>query len=58
MSALTVLRDHVVIPILAGVRSPRQGRKPVAWTAVDRAYETLRIHKQALLGHLGIATAA
>jgi hypothetical protein len=30
-SALTVLRDYVVVPILAGVRSPRQGRKPAVW---------------------------
>ena len=58
MSALTVLRDHVVVPILAGVRSPRQGRKPSAWTAVDRDYETLRIDMQTLFGHLGIAIAA
>jgi hypothetical protein len=58
MSALTVLRDHVIAPILAGVRSPRQGRKPAAWTAVDRDYETLRVDMQTLFQDLGIATAA
>jgi hypothetical protein len=58
MSALTVLRDQVITPILAGVRSPRQGRKPSAWTAVDRDYETLRIDMQALFGHLGMAMPA
>jgi hypothetical protein len=58
MSALGVLRDQVIAPILAGVRSPRQGRKPKAWTPVDRDYETLRIDMQTLFGHLGITTAA
>jgi hypothetical protein len=28
ISALLTLRDHVIAPILAGVRSPRMGRKP------------------------------
>jgi hypothetical protein len=58
MSALAILRDHVIGPILAGVRSPRQGPRPAAWTQVDRDYETLRIDMQKLFGHLGIATAA
>ena len=44
-------------PILAGVRSPRTGRKPKIWTAVDRDYETLRIGMQTLFQHLGIAHA-
>jgi hypothetical protein len=34
-----VLRDHVIGPILAGIRSPRMGRKPATWTAIDRGYE-------------------
>jgi hypothetical protein len=34
--------------ILAGVRSPRMGRKPKIWTAVDRDHETLRIGMQTL----------
>lgn len=25
------LREHVIGPILAGVRSPRRGRKPATW---------------------------
>ena len=58
MSALLTLRDHVIVPIMAGVRSPRMGRKPAVWTAVDRHYETLRIGMQALFHDLGIATAA
>ncbi len=58
LTALLALRDEVIAPILAGVRSPRQGRKPKIWTAVDRDYEQLRINLQTLFGHLGIQTAA
>ena len=54
--ALSALRDQVLGPILAGVRSPRQGRKPACWTSVDRDYETLRIDMQVLLRDLGIET--
>jgi hypothetical protein len=43
IAALLAVRDHVIGPILAGVRSPRLGRKPTHWTAIDRDYETLRI---------------
>jgi hypothetical protein len=38
------------------VRSPRTGRKPKIWTAVDRDYETLRIGMQTLFRHVGIET--
>jgi hypothetical protein len=56
ISALLTLRDHVIAPILAGVRSPRMGRKPRIWTAADRDYETLRIGMQTLFQHIGIQT--
>jgi hypothetical protein len=56
ISALLTLRDHVIGPILAGVRSPRMGRKPKTWTAVDRDYENLRIGMQTLFQHVGIQT--
>jgi len=56
ISALLTLRDHVIAPILAGVRSPRNGRKPAIWTAADRDYETLRIGMQTLFQHVGIET--
>jgi len=39
IAALLALRDHVIAPILAGVRSPRMGRSPpsgLAWTATTR----------------------
>ncbi len=54
IAALLALRDQVIAPILAGVRSPRRGRMPAHWTTVDRDYETLRIGMQALFGDLGI----
>ena len=56
ISALLTLRDHVIAPILAGIRSPRMGRKPKIWTAADRDYEALRIGMQTLFRHLGIET--
>ena len=58
IAALLALRDHIIGPILAGVRSPRMGRKPVHWTLIDRDYEALRIQMQALFGDLGITTGA
>ena len=56
IAALLALRDQVIAPIIAGVRSPRKGRKPITWTPVDRDYETLRIDLQTLFTHLGITT--
>jgi hypothetical protein len=47
VAALLALRDQVIAPILAGVHSPRRGRKPAHWTAIDRDYENLRIGMQA-----------
>lgn len=55
IAALVVLRDQVIDPILAGVRSPRQGRKPTHWTRLDRDYETIRVHMETLFTDLGIA---
>src|SRR5207302_845592 len=55
IAALLILRQHVIAPILAGVRSPHLGRKPKAWTTADRQYEQLRIGMQPLLQELGIA---
>ena len=60
IAAMLTLRDQVIAPILAGIRSPRMGRKPAIWTRVDRDYETLRIGMQNLFHDLGLrpATAA
>ena len=58
IAALLTLREHVIAPILAGVRSPRMGRKPITWTNVDRDYEKIRIDMQTLFRDLGIHAAA
>ncbi len=58
IAALLALRDHVIGPILAGVRSPRMGRKPAHWTRIDRRYESLRTGMQELFNDLGITAAA
>ena len=56
IAALLTLRDQVIAPILAGVRSPKMGRKPAHWTRVDRDYERLRIDMQTLFSDLAIET--
>jgi hypothetical protein len=56
IAALLALRDHVIAPILAGIRSPRRGRRPTHWTLIDRDYETLRTSMQTLFSDLGIST--
>ncbi|MGH2691165.1 MAG: hypothetical protein ACRDHM_01535, partial [Actinomycetota bacterium] len=58
ITALSALRDQVIGPIVAGVRVPRQGRPPKAWTRVDRDYEALRIGMQALFDDLGTSPGA
>jgi hypothetical protein len=55
IAGLLTLRDQVIGPILAGVRSPRLGRKPAHWTTIDQDYETLRIGMQTLFADLGIS---
>jgi hypothetical protein len=57
LAALLTLREQVIAPILAGVRSPRRGRKPATWTSVDRDYEKIRIDMQTLFQDLGIRAA-
>ena len=56
IAALLTLRDQVIAPILAAVRSPRMGRKPAHWTRVDRGYERIRIDMQTLFSDLAIET--
>lgn len=56
IAALLTLRDQVIAPILAGVRSPRIGRKPATWTSVDRHYEKIRIDMQHLFDDLALTT--
>lgn len=54
IAALLTLRDYVIAPILAGVRSPRPGRRPSTWTPIDRDYEQIRIDMHTLFDHLGL----
>ncbi len=56
IAALLTLRDKVIGPLIAGIRTPRQGRPPKNWTTIDRDYETLRREMETLLDDLGIAT--
>jgi hypothetical protein len=56
ITALLTLREQVIGPILAGIRSPRTGRKPKHWTLIDRDYEQIRIDMQTLFHDLAITT--
>ena len=56
LAALLTLRDQIIAPILAGVRTPRMGRKPATWTAVDRDYQNIRTDMHVLFADLGITT--
>ena len=56
--AILTLRDHVISPIIAGVRVPRRGRPPATWTIIDRDYETLRTNMNNLFDHLALTTQA
>lgn len=54
VAGLTVLREKVIAPILAGVRSPHRAQRPGTWTRIDEDYETLRIGMQTLFDDLGL----
>ena len=56
ITALLTVRDKVIAPLIAGIRTPRRGRPPKNWTKIDRDYETLRLDMQTLFNDLGIST--
>jgi hypothetical protein len=58
IAALLAIRDQVIAPILAGVRTPRRGRPPATTTKIDRDYQALRRDMQTLFRDLGIGTEA
>ena len=58
IAALLTLREKVIAPLLAGIRTPRWDGLPKTWTIIDRHYETLRHDLQALFNDLGISTKA
>jgi hypothetical protein len=55
IAAILTMRDHVIAPLIAGIRTPRRGRPPKNWTQIDRDYETLRLDMQTLFNDLGIS---
>ena len=55
MTALLVLREHVIGPLLTGARTPPRAAKPATWTLVDQHYQQLRLDMQPLFQELGIA---
>ena len=57
ITGLVGLRDHVIAPVLAGVRKPI-GRPPSTYTRIDRDYDTIRACIRTLLNDLRIETAA
>jgi hypothetical protein len=58
IAALLTLRDHVIAPILAGIRRPGPGRPPTTHTRIDRDYEHLRDDMRTLFHDLAIDAAA
>ena len=58
IAELLTVRDQVIAPILAGIRSPRMGRKPKPWTSIDRDYEQIRVNMQTLFDGLALTTPA
>ena len=58
ITALLTLRDKVIAPLAAGIRTPRRGRPPTRWTTIDRDYENLRRGMLTLLNDLAITTKA
>lgn len=56
ITALVVLREQVIKPLLGGVRTPHQGWPPKSWTPLDHHYQTLRAHMQRLFADLGLAS--
>ena len=55
ITAVLVLRDKVLKPLLAGVSKHRTGPKPKNRAALDEHYETIQIQMQRLFHLIGIA---
>lgn len=55
MTALLVLREKVIIPVLAGAGRPKCGPKPRHETALDLQYRTLHTEMRNLFHLLGVA---
>lgn len=55
MTALLLLREKVIKPVLAGAGKPRRGPKPKNQSALDAHYETLRSDMRNLFHTIGLA---
>ena len=58
IAALLTLRDQVIAPILAGIRSPRMGRKPKAGTRSTATTNSSAAYRQTPLDDLVLTTPA
>ena len=55
ITALQVLRDHVIRPVLAGVQATQRDTQPKTSSTLDQHYERLRLDPQSVFQELGIA---
>ena len=55
IAALQILRDHVIRPVLAGIRATDRQAQPTLSPALDRHYQRLRLDIQPVFEELGIA---
>jgi len=56
VTALLVLRDKVIKPILAGAGKPKRGRKPKNQSTIDAHYEAIQFQIRKLFQLIGVAT--
>ena len=55
VTALLVLRDKVIKPVLAGAGKPRRGRKPKNQSPIDAHYEAIQFQMRSLFQLIGVA---
>ena len=55
VTALLVLRDKVIKPVLAGAGKPRRGRKPKNQSPIDAHYEAIQFQMRRLFQLIGVA---
>ena len=58
ITAVTIIRDKVLAPLVGEVRKPRRVVTRKNWTPMEHDYETLRSGMEDLFGHLRTLTAA
>ena len=56
ITALVVLREQVIKPLLASASPPSAARDLTPWTPLDDHYQTLREDMHALFADLGVAS--